>query len=88
MDSTREKITFSTTPELLQVIHKCERVTAPEKAQGLGFIKTAAHQVLDEIPFMKAEDKDNYDKKVAFDILKWIFSPSDPARELAMRGKR
>ncbi|EQL33136.1 hypothetical protein BDFG_04876 [Blastomyces dermatitidis ATCC 26199] len=68
---------------------------APEKAQGLpsdwgfsGFIKTAAHQVLDEIPFMKAEDKDNYDKKVAFDILKWIFSPSDPARELAMRGKR
>ncbi|EGE86447.2 hypothetical protein BDDG_09392, partial [Blastomyces dermatitidis ATCC 18188] len=36
---------------------------APEKAQGLpsdwgfsGFIKTAAHQVLDEIPFMKAEE--------------------------------
>ncbi|EEH41302.2 hypothetical protein PAAG_03588 [Paracoccidioides lutzii Pb01] len=32
--------------------------------------------------------KDNYDKEVAFDILKRIFCPSEPAGELAMRGKR
>ncbi|KAG5304296.1 hypothetical protein I7I50_11333 [Histoplasma capsulatum G186AR] len=31
--------------------------------------------------------KDNYNKKVAFNVLKWIFCPSEPAKELAMRGK-
>ncbi|EGC46799.1 conserved hypothetical protein [Histoplasma capsulatum var. duboisii H88] len=62
-DSTREKVTFSTSPELLQAIHRCERVTAPEKTHGLpsdwgfsGFMKTAAHQVLDEVPFTKAAE--------------------------------
>ncbi|OJD27108.1 hypothetical protein ACJ73_01492 [Blastomyces percursus] len=62
-DSTREKVAFSISPELLHAIHKCERVTAPEKTQGLpsdwgfsGFMKTAAHQVLDEVPFTKAEE--------------------------------
>ncbi|KAL2388186.1 hypothetical protein RJ035_003510 [Blastomyces gilchristii] len=62
-DSIREKTTFSISPELLQAIHKCERVTAPEKTLGLpsdwgfsGFMKTAAHQVLDEVPFTKAEE--------------------------------
>ncbi|EEH16839.2 hypothetical protein PABG_06926 [Paracoccidioides brasiliensis Pb03] len=177
-DSTREKVTFPTTPQLLQAIHKCERVTAPEKGQGLpsnwgfsGFMKTATHhQVLDEVPFTKVEGdyllksellavtsifyrqmnemvwlpekglympkpiykerflgghdrdihlresthspsdlqpignvpnahldtegyiynlcKDNYDKEVAFDVLKWIFCPSEPAGELAMRAKQ
>ncbi|KMU92718.1 hypothetical protein CIHG_10504 [Coccidioides immitis H538.4] len=32
--------------------------------------------------------KDNYDRKVAFDILKWIFCPPEPAKELAIRGKQ
>ncbi|EGC41656.1 conserved hypothetical protein [Histoplasma capsulatum var. duboisii H88] len=31
--------------------------------------------------------KDNYDKKEAFNVLKWIFCPPEPAKELAMRGK-
>lgn len=31
---------------------------------------------------------ENYDQKVAFDILKWILSPPEPARELAVRGKK
>ncbi|KKZ61653.1 hypothetical protein EMCG_03838 [[Emmonsia] crescens] len=31
--------------------------------------------------------KDNYDKKVAFDILKWIFCPPKPAKGLTIRGK-
>ena len=62
-DTTGEKVVFPTSPELLEAIHKCERVTAPEKARGLpsnwgfdGFMKTAAHQVLDEVPVTKAEE--------------------------------
>ncbi|PGG98388.1 hypothetical protein AJ80_09538 [Polytolypa hystricis UAMH7299] len=31
--------------------------------------------------------KENYDKEVAFDVLKWILSPPEPAKELAMGGK-
>lgn len=62
-DSTGEKVDFPASPELLKAIHNCERVTAPEKARGLpndwgfaGFMKTAAQQVLDEVPFIKAQE--------------------------------
>ncbi|PGH36584.1 hypothetical protein GX50_00621 [[Emmonsia] crescens] len=62
-DATGEKVTFPISPELLNAIHKCERVTAPEKRRGLpsdwgfsGFMKTAAHEVLDKVPFTKAQE--------------------------------
>ena len=61
--TTDDKVVFTISSELLKAIHKCERVTAPEKARGLpsdwgfaGFMKTAAHQVLDEVPFPKAQE--------------------------------
>ncbi|EEH38324.2 hypothetical protein PAAG_01245 [Paracoccidioides lutzii Pb01] len=61
-DTTREELAFPISPDLLNAIHKFERVAAPEKAQGplidwdfSGFRKTAAHQVLDEVPFTEAQ---------------------------------
>lgn len=31
---------------------------------------------------------DNYDKTVAFDVMKWILTPPEPAKQLAVRGKK
>ncbi|EER26850.1 hypothetical protein CPC735_010270 [Coccidioides posadasii C735 delta SOWgp] len=62
-DTTSDKAVFPISSDLLKAIHKCERVTAPEKSRGLpsdwgfsGFMKTAAHQVLDEVPFTQSEE--------------------------------
>lgn len=63
-DSTEEEIVFLTPPELLNAIHKCERITAPEK-QGCGlpsdygfdgFMGTAILQVLREAPFTEPHE--------------------------------
>ncbi|KAK2764380.1 hypothetical protein FQN54_009074 [Arachnomyces sp. PD_36] len=60
---TEEKVIFPISPELLNAIHKCERVTEPEKRRGIpsdwgfsGFMKTAVHEVLDEVPFTEAQE--------------------------------
>ncbi|KAK2806748.1 hypothetical protein FQN50_005746 [Emmonsiellopsis sp. PD_5] len=62
-DATGGKVIFPISSGLLNAIHKCERVTAPEKHRGLpsnwgfaGFMKTAAHDVLDKVPFTKSEE--------------------------------
>ncbi|KAK2865469.1 hypothetical protein FQN49_003536 [Arthroderma sp. PD_2] len=62
-DTTGEKITVSTSPELLKAIRNCERVNFPNKRGRLpsdwgfsGFMNAAVHQVLDEVPFTKANE--------------------------------